>query len=131
MLFSRRSPCIENHHDETTQNAGGTSPNRQVLRKYLRDEGLPAVPYHIVPWQPTTTLDLVAVIGIGGRLTVFRIIESEGAHISLIRVFHDEKAFPRAVLGAAVDARGGLVVLAAAGGDERRWVVCRAEAYSI
>lgn len=86
--------------------------------------------YHVVSWQPSPAVDLIAVVGISGRLTVFRIIESEGAHIALIRVFNDDKAFPRAVLGATVDARRELVVLAAAGGEERRWVVCRAQGLS-
>lgn len=128
-FFNVVKPCFVSHSARDSARTEDRQ-NRYILLKYLRKEGLPAVPYHIQAWQPFPGLDLIAVVALGGGLTVFQIVVSESvatsAHYRLVRVFHDSKAFPRAVLGASTDARGELVVLSATGGSERRWVICRA-----
>lgn len=51
---------------------------------------------------------------------------------ALSKVFHNGKAFPPAVLAAAVDSRKELVVLSASGGETNKetWVVSRARSCS-
>ncbi|CAM9540261.1 unnamed protein product [Laminaria digitata] len=113
-LFSVGLPTDQHQH---------TAGDRR-LRKRLRESGLPAVPYHILMWRPSPGVDLIAVVALGGALTVFQ-IQPETA--VLRKVFHDGGAFPPGVVESEEDAlKGDMIVLSAGVGEDLRWVVSRA-----
>lgn len=71
-------------------------------------------------------MDLLAVVTLGGGLTVFR-IGAEAA--SLTVVFRDGGAFHGAVVGVKDDSvKGELVVISAGVGEDRCWEVSRVSA---
>lgn len=105
---------------------GGSESRR--LRKHLKHIGIPAVPYHVVSWPAAPGLDLLAVLGLEGSLTVLRVLQAEDGGASLSTVFHDDEAFPPAVVGGAVDPRKELIVLSAGDLDDERWVISRSSA---
>ncbi|CAM9243724.1 unnamed protein product [Ectocarpus sp. 12 AP-2014] len=106
------------------QEEGQQHTGLRQLRRSLRESKLPAVPYRILPWRPAPGIDLIVVVTLVGAMTVFK-IEPEAA--ALTKISHDGQAFPAGVVEVEEDSlHGDLVVLSAAAGEDRTWVVSRA-----